>query len=121
MDEKVKAALEQDRTVDITTIGRNTGVPIRIEIRFHKVDNRIYLTGTPGPRDWYANLLRTPDFTFHLKGRVQVDLAATAVPIRDETRRRRILGMILQRMRGLGHLEAWVAGSPLVEVIWKGE
>ncbi len=65
--------------------------------------------------------MATPEFTFHLKGRLQVDLAAKAVPIKDEESRRRILGAILKKMPGWGDLEGWVTGSPLVEVVWRGE
>jgi len=51
MDEKVKQALERDRTVDITTIGRRSGKPRRIEIWIHHLNGRLYLTGSPGRRD----------------------------------------------------------------------
>ena len=81
MDEQVKHALERDRTVDITTKGRRTGKPRRKEIWFHNVDGRLYLTGTPGRRDWYANLLAHPEFTFHLKRSVRADLPAKAPDI----------------------------------------
>ena len=67
MDESIKQALERDRTIDITTTGRKTGQPRRTEIWFHNVEGRLYITGTPGRRDWYANLLAHPEFTFHLK------------------------------------------------------
>ena len=30
-------------------------------------------------RDWHANLLATPQFTFHLKESLQADLAARAI------------------------------------------
>ena len=73
MDAEVKRALELGDVIDITTTGRKTGRPRRIEIRFHNIDGHLYITGTPGrPRDWYANLLAHPEFTFHLK----CDLAA---------------------------------------------
>lgn len=111
----VREALERERTVDITTVGRRTGRPHRIEIWFHNLDGRLYLTGTPGRRDWYANLLAQPEFTFHLKGRVRADLPARALPIREEAERRAILSRLLGRLGGR-NLEAWVAGSPLVEV-----
>ncbi len=29
-----------ERTIDITTLGARTGIPRRIEIRFHRVDGR---------------------------------------------------------------------------------
>jgi deazaflavin-dependent oxidoreductase (nitroreductase family) len=113
MDEQVKHALERDRTIDITTIGRKTGLPRRIEIWFHNIDGRLYISGLPGRRDWYANLLTNPEFTFHLKGSVQADLPARARPITDEAERRAVLARI---QGGSRDLEAWVAGSPLVEV-----
>lgn len=121
MDDEVRLALDRGRTVDITTIGRRTGIPRRIEIWFHNLDGHIYLTGTPGRRSWYSNLLANPEFTFHLKGSVRADLPARAVPIMDEGSRRRILSTILERMQGWGRLEAWVAGSPLVEVVLETE
>ena len=67
MDERVHQALAIDRTIDITTTGRSSGLPRRIETWFYRVDDQIYMTGSPGRRDWYANLLANPDFTFHLK------------------------------------------------------
>ena len=49
-----------ERTIDITTLGARTGIPRRIEIWFHRVDGRWYLTGMPVPRNWYANLRAHP-------------------------------------------------------------
>jgi deazaflavin-dependent oxidoreductase (nitroreductase family) len=116
MDEAVKQALVRDRTIDITTKGRTTGQPRRKEIWFHNLDGRLYITGTPGRRDWYANLLANPQFIFHLKQRVQVDLPARAMPILDKAQRQDILARIIQRLGGNRDLNAWVEGSPLVEV-----
>jgi len=121
MDEKVKRALERDRTIDITTTGRKTGLPRRLEIWFHHLEGRLYITGLPGRRDWYANLQANPDFIFHLKGSVNADLPARAKPIVDETERRAVLARILQNLDGQRDLEAWVARSPLVEVELKVE
>ena len=89
MDERIQRALESDRTIDITTTGRNSGQPRRIEIWMYRYDGRVFLSGSPGTRDWYANLRRKPEFTFHLKGSVQADLPAVARPITDEAERRR--------------------------------
>ena len=72
MDKEVKETLERDRTIDITTTGRKTGQPRRKEIWFHNLDGRLFITGTPGRRDWYANMLANPNFTFHLKQSVQL-------------------------------------------------
>jgi deazaflavin-dependent oxidoreductase (nitroreductase family) len=116
MDEKVKQALERDRTIDITTTGRKTGRPRRIEIWFHNLDGRLFITGLPGRRSWYANLVANPEFTFHLKESVQADLPARARPIVDEAERRALLSGLLQKLGGGRDLEAWVEGSPLVEI-----
>jgi deazaflavin-dependent oxidoreductase (nitroreductase family) len=117
MDEAIRAALAHDRTIDITTTGRKTGQARRIEMWFHNLDGRIYITGTPGRRDWYANLLAHPEFTFHLKGSVVADLPARARPITDREERRAILAPLLRRLgRPAGQLDAWVEASPLVAV-----
>src|SRR5215212_3367580 len=113
MNDEIRQALGKDRVIDMTTIGRTSGQPRRKETWFHNIDGRIYLTGTPGRRDWYANLLAHPAFTFHLLHGVRADLAATAAPVTDPDERRKILGQIVSDR---GDLAAWVAGSPLVEV-----
>jgi deazaflavin-dependent oxidoreductase (nitroreductase family) len=116
MDERVRRALDNDRTIDITTTGRSSGLPRRIETWFYRVDDEIYLTGSPGRRDWYANLLANPDFTFHLKQSAVADLPAQAAPITDPEERRAILERILSDLGGTEDLEAWLAGSPLMSV-----
>ena len=116
MDPGIQAALDRDRTIDITTIGRRSGQPRRIEIWSYRVDGRVYLSGSPGRRDWYANLLANPDFTFHLKRSVQADLPAHARPVTDPDERRATVTGIFEVLGRVGDVEAWVARSPLVEV-----
>jgi deazaflavin-dependent oxidoreductase (nitroreductase family) len=116
MNEQIKAALARDQTIDITTIGRKTGQPRRIEIWFHNIDGKLYITGSPGSRGWYANLLANPEFTFHLKRSVQADLPARARPITGESERREVLARIVETLSGERDFEEWVKRSPLVEV-----
>jgi deazaflavin-dependent oxidoreductase (nitroreductase family) len=117
MDAQVKRALEQGDVIDITTTGRKTGRPRRIEIRFHNIDGHLYITGTPGrPRDWYANLLAHPEFIFHLKRGARADLPARATPIRDHARRRTVIAAIHQQRGVYRDVEAWIESSPLVAV-----
>lgn len=116
MDEQVRHALEHGRVIDITTLGRASGVPRRIEIWFHNIDGHIYVTGTPGRRDWYANLHANPTFTFHIKEGIQADLPAHATLIEDTDTKRAILTRICENVGRSADLEAWVAQSPLVEV-----
>ena len=115
--QEIDAALTGSQTVDITTIGRQSGKPRRLEIVFHNVDGRIYISGIPFPkrRNWLANLDANPRLTFHLKGKVRADLSANARVIEDETERRAILPHIA-RVWGRKDLEKMVEQSALIEV-----
>jgi deazaflavin-dependent oxidoreductase (nitroreductase family) len=112
----IRAALETDRVIDITTTGRTTGEPRRVEIWFHRIDDRFFITGMPGRRDWYANLLAQPDFTFHLKGSAQADLPASARIVDDAVERNAILSILLDRLGHADKLDRWMVASPLIEV-----
>jgi deazaflavin-dependent oxidoreductase (nitroreductase family) len=118
VQESIRTALEHGHTIDITTTGRESGQPRRIEIVFHNIDGRIYISGTPRSdrrRSWLANLEADPHFTFHLKGRVRADLPATARIIDDEAERRAILPDVARVWRRTD-LEDMVRYSPLIEV-----
>ena len=70
MDPSIEQALKRGGLADITTTGRNSGQPRRIEIVFHSLDGDHYITGSPGrKRDWLANLGTNPEFTLHLQAR----------------------------------------------------
>lgn len=117
MDAVIKQALEQDRTIDITTVGRKTGQSQRIEIWFHNLEGELYITGLPRRCHWYANFLSHPNFTFHLKETTQADLPARATPVLDPDERRRVITQIQTKLGRTGSdIEARVAGSPLVKV-----
>lgn len=116
MDDRIRHALETERVIDITTIGRRSGRPSRIEMWFHNVEGDIYITGRPLPRDWYANLLENPRLTFHLKQSVHADLAATATPMPEGPERERIIGIVHERVQSSVPLQEWLDSSPLVHV-----
>ena len=118
MDDAAREALKNDLVIDITTTGRKTGSPRRKEIWFHNVDGQLYISGLPGRRDWYANLVANPEFIFHLKRSTRADLPARATPIRDKAKRREIFRKIHDRSEGRRNtdLEDWVERSPLVQV-----
>jgi deazaflavin-dependent oxidoreductase (nitroreductase family) len=113
----IDAALERGQTIDITTTGRATGKPRRLEIVFHNIDGRIYISGVPSlrRRSWIANLEADPHLTFHLKGRVRANLPATARIIDEESERRQVLPHIARNW-GRKDLETMVRYSPLIEV-----
>lgn len=116
MNEAIQRALQNDSLIDITTTGRKTGQSHKIEIAFHYLDQKIYISGMPGKRDWYANLVANPEFTFHLKQSIQADIPARATPILDEDRRRKVLVNIVQKWGRQNELETFLENSPLVEV-----
>ena len=118
MDEDVRRALSHGQTVDITTTGRRTGLPRRIEIVFHNFDGRIYISGLPSRRKraWIANLEADPHLTLHLKGRrVTADLPATARVISDPAERQEILRRIAAVWRRQD-VDSMIRFSPLIEV-----
>ena len=134
MEDDVRRALAidssatiDDRTIDITTTGRRSGEPRRIEIAFYRLDDDIYLSGVPGPtaRHWLTNLAAHPQLTLHLKNRVVADLPATATVIVDPDERRRVLAVFVDefnRRHGPDSswpeavLDEWVAHSPLAKI-----
>ena len=120
MDQRARDEFARDKTIDITTTGRRTGRPRRIEIWFHRVEGRYFITGTPGPRDWHANLLANPRFTVHLKESTTADLSATALPITDPAEKRRILlaASIVWNHPTEHTVDKWVRSSPLIEILF---
>jgi deazaflavin-dependent oxidoreductase (nitroreductase family) len=113
----IDEALQHGHTIDITTTGRRSGKPRRLEIVFHNIDGRIYISGTPYPRKrrWLLNVEADPHFTFHLKGKTRADLPALARVIDDEVERRQILPHIARAWRR-DDVERMVRYSPLIEV-----
>jgi deazaflavin-dependent oxidoreductase (nitroreductase family) len=115
--DKIRFALSRSGVIDITTTGRQSGEARRIEIVFHRIDGRIYVSGQPRPtpRAWIRNLEANPRFTFHLKGQTSADLGATARVINDESERRAVLPAIARAWKR-DDLEDMVRHSPLIEV-----
>lgn len=100
-------------TVEITTIGRRTRRPRRVEIWRYRAGGRLWLTGSPGSRDWYTNLVAHPEFTLHLEDR---DLRVRGRVVADQRERARVFGEIVPGLDWAGSLESWIAESPLVEI-----
>lgn len=117
----IRNALASDMTVDITTIGRRSGEASRIEIWFLNVAGAIYITGSVGRRDWFANLIAEPEFIFHLKESVIADLRATAVVVTDREERTRVFGVSTARwyLEQGDTLEELLDDAPMVRVEWK--
>ena len=108
------ATLASTRTIDLTTIGRKTGQPRTIEIWWFRIDGRFIITGTPGRRDWYANVLNNPNIIVSTSiGR----FPGIAVPIEHEQIRRAVftdpsVGWYATQ----AELDRLVNTSPMVEI-----
>ena len=118
MDDAIRQALDRDTLIDITTTGRRTGRPRRIEIWFHYQDGRILITGSPGARGWYANMRANPNFTWHFKQSLTRDISAVATPITDEGERRALFARMMEVEERMAHVEVddWAKRSALVQV-----
>jgi len=117
----VRDELADDPTIDITTTGRRSGQPRRIEIWMLDVDGRFFITGTPGPRAWLANLIAEPRLTVHLKRRAGVDLPARASRVTDAAMRRQVIEHLSAWWyRGHAAADELIESAPMVEVIFSG-
>jgi len=116
----IRRVLRHGHTIDITTIGRRSGEPRRLEIVYHTFDGRLYISGMPSPRTraWLHNLRANPRFTFHLKQLIQADLPATAREITDPAERHEVLTKVARVWRR--DVEQMERFSPLVEVTIDG-
>lgn len=115
--DQVIAALGPTGVFDITTTGRKTGELRRIEIAYHVIGGRLYISGLPSPRrrGWLANLDENPALTIHLRKPVRADVAATARIIEEEPERRVVLERVARNW-GRRDLDLMVDQSPLIEV-----
>lgn len=117
MTDLVRRALAADPTIDITTTGRRSGQPRRIEIWMLDVDGRFFITGTPGRRDWLANLRADQRLTVHLERDERADLAARATEVTDDATRRSVIEHLAATWyRGQTSVDDLVANAPMVEI-----
>jgi len=117
-DDKVRDALSRPQSViDITTTGRKSGDPRRLEIVLHNIDGHLYISGQPSRRRraWLANLDANPKLTIHLKRGIKADLPATAREITDPKERRQVLEGIARHWNR-GDVDVMMEYSPLIEV-----
>lgn len=121
MDPTIHEALARGHVIDITTTGRTTGEPRRVEIVFHNIDGRIYITGMPvasRTRAWLRNLEHDPRMIFHLKRHVRADLPATARVVTDPDERRRVFEWVTTHAWDQD-VDQMQAHSPLIEVVFE--
>ena len=120
LEAAIRRVLRHGQTIDITTTGRHTGVPRRLEISLHSFGGHLYISGMPSHRTraWLHNLRADARMTVHLKQLLQADLPATAREITDEAERRAVLEKVARVWRR--EVEPMVRFSPLIEVAIEG-
>jgi deazaflavin-dependent oxidoreductase (nitroreductase family) len=94
VDEDTKTALYHSQVIDLTTTGRRTGRPRRIEIFLHEDDGRLFISGMPRAdrtRDWIHNITADPHVVVHLKQSISADIPATASVVTDPVERRPLI------------------------------
>ena len=118
MNDAIRTALARGGLIDLTTTGRRSGEPRRIEIVFHVIEGRIVVSGMPRreKRAWLANIEANPRVTVHLKRDVVADLPGGARVVTDESERRALLAHVA-RAWGRDDLEVMVRYSPLIEIV----
>jgi deazaflavin-dependent oxidoreductase (nitroreductase family) len=119
LDDNVRDAISRPMTVvDITTTGRKSAQPRRIEIVMHNIGGKLYISGQPSPRRraWLANLDANPKFTLHVKRGARADLPATAREITDPKERRQVLEEVAGHWKR-DDVDIMVEQSPLIEVM----
>lgn len=102
----------------LTTTGRITGNPHRIEIWFAREGDAVYLmAGDRDRSDWVRNLMITPDVVLELGDQRRVTRARVVDPAsaEDATARR----LLLEKYRGDGEdLDDWARTALPVRIDW---
>jgi deazaflavin-dependent oxidoreductase (nitroreductase family) len=106
--------LQSSMTVDFTTIGRNSGEPRTIEIWWFHIEDRFIITGTPGPRDWLANVRANPAIVITA---ASGKFDGTAVEIDDHDFRRTVFtDPRIGWHQTQEQLEVLIESAPMIEV-----
>ena len=116
MDENTRTALHHSQVIDLTTTGRRTGRPRRIEIFLHEEDGRLFISGMPRAdrtRDWIHNITADPHVVVHLKQSVSADIPATARVVTDPAERRPFIEAAARRW-GRTDVDEMLRHSPLI-------
>jgi deazaflavin-dependent oxidoreductase (nitroreductase family) len=118
MNDAIQTALAQGGLIDLTTTGRTSGEPRRIEIVLHVIDGRLVISGMPRreKRAWLANIEADPRVTVHLKRDIVADVPGAARVITVETERRELLAHVA-RAWSRSDLDVMVRCSPLIEIV----
>jgi deazaflavin-dependent oxidoreductase (nitroreductase family) len=116
MDENTRKALHHSQVVDLTTTGRRSGQPRKIEIFLHDKDGLLFISGMPRAdrtRDWIHNVTADPNVILHLKRSTTADIPATARVITEPAERRPLIQAAAQQW-GRTDVDEMMQHSPLI-------
>jgi deazaflavin-dependent oxidoreductase (nitroreductase family) len=116
VDENTSKALHQSQVIDLTTTGRRSGQPRRIEIFLHDRDGLLFISGMPmadRTRDWIHNITAEPHVVLHLKQTLAADVPATARVVTDPAERRPLIDAAA-RQWGRTDVDEMMQHSPLI-------
>jgi deazaflavin-dependent oxidoreductase (nitroreductase family) len=116
VDDTTRTALHRSQLIDLTTTGRRTGRPRRIEIFLHADEGRLFISGMPRAdrtRDWIHNITADPHVVIHLKESLAADVPATARVISDPAERRPFIEAAARRW-GRTDVDEMLRHSPLI-------
>jgi deazaflavin-dependent oxidoreductase (nitroreductase family) len=116
VDENTLNALHRSQVIDLTTNGRRSGQPRKIEIFLHDKDGLLFISGMPRAdrtRDWIHNIAADPQVVVHLKQSVTADIPATARVVTDVAERRPLMEAAAERW-GRSDVDEMVRHSPLI-------
>jgi deazaflavin-dependent oxidoreductase (nitroreductase family) len=122
MDPAIRAALRRSQLIDLTTTGRRSGQPRRIEIFLHSLGDRLVISGIPNAdrtRAWLRNVGDDPAVTLHLKSGLVADVPGTARVVTDPAERAELLAGVARNWKR-ADLDVMQAHSPLIEVTVDG-
>lgn len=118
---------EQDDAVSLdvcylTTTGRTTGTPHRIEIWFVRVDDTVYLmAGDRDRSDWVRNLMASPHVELELGDRKRATRARVVHEASDEDSVARRLMLDKYARSGSEDLDGWARSSLVVAIDWPSQ
>jgi deazaflavin-dependent oxidoreductase (nitroreductase family) len=116
VNENIRTALHRSQVIDLTTTGRRTGRPRRIEIFLHEQDGRLFISGMPRAdrtRDWIHNIAADPHVVVHLKQSISADIPVTARVVTDPAERRPFIEAAARRW-GRTDEDEMLRHSPLI-------
>jgi len=106
---------------DVTTTGRRSGRPHRIEIWFAVGGDAVYLiSGNGETADWYRNLVADPSVSVDLGGETRVGTARVVTDPDERRRMGEVLGAKYPYWQGDASIgltrQAWCFDVPLVAI-----